>query len=310
MAAHKTGVARLLFITSGPIGDCILSTGALEHARALLGGAPAVTIACGPAAAELFRAAPGLEQVLPIVKRPLAGHWFDLWRRLAVRRFDLAIDLRGSLVARVLPVQRRIIGRPSGEGHKCRQMARLFGLETPLAPRLHLDSRAWAEGGRLGEPTLVLGPGGKFPGKRWPAQRFVDLGRRLGLPVVVLGSREEAAMCSKLAAALGGQSRAGELDLLASAALLSQAALFVGNDSGLMHLAAAAGAPTLGLFGPSDETVYGPFGPKAMALRGPTPYAHWRSAGWDETAPGSLLEDLQVEAVEAAARQLWEPNHA
>lgn len=299
-------MARLLFITSGPIGDCILSTGALEHARTRLGGAPALTIACGPAAAELFRAVPGLEQVLPIVKQPLAGHWFDLWRRLATRRFDLAIDLRGTLTTRFLRADRRIVGRPLGAGHKCLQVARLVGLQAPLPPKLHLDERALAAAPRLQRPTLVLGPGGKFPGKRWPAERFVDLAKRLGLPALVLGSREEAGLCSEVAAALAGRSLAGELDLLACAALLSQAALFVGNDSGLMHLAAAAGAPTLGLFGPSDEAVYGPFGPKAMALRGATPYAHWRAAGWDERAPHSLLQDLTVEAVEAAARSLLE----
>jgi len=302
-------MARLLFITSGPIGDCILSTGALAYARGLLGGSPEVTIACGPAAAPLFRAVPGLEQAIPIVKRPWAGHWFGLWARLAGQGFDLSVDLRGSLVTRFLSVERRIIGRPFGPGDKCRQVARVFGLHEPLGPHLHLDEPALAAAGRLARPTLALGPGGKFPGKRWPAQRFVELARRLGLPVVVLGSREEGDLCAAVAAGAGGVSRAGELDLLASAALLRQATLFVGNDSGLMHLAAAAGAPTLGLFGPSDEAVYAPFGPKAMALRGPTPYAHWLATGWDEQAPHSLLEDLSVEAAEIAARRLLEVKH-
>src|SRR3546814_1399104 len=58
-------------------------------------------------------------------------------------------------------------------------------------------------------------------------------------------------------------------DLLTAAACLERADFFVGNDSGLMHLAAAAGTPTLGLFGPSPEARYRPWGPKASFVRTP-----------------------------------------
>ena len=54
----------------------------------------------------------------------------------------------------------------------------------------------------------------------------------------------------------------GKGDILASAAAIDRAALFVGNDSGLMHVAAAAGRPTLGLFGPTEWWLYGPWGPR------------------------------------------------
>ena len=61
----------------------------------------------------------------------------------------------------------------------------------------------------------------------------------------------------------------GQADLLTAYACLGHARLFVGNDSGLMHLAAAAGTPTLGLFGPSDEQHYGPWGVDTRTVRGP-----------------------------------------
>ena len=61
----------------------------------------------------------------------------------------------------------------------------------------------------------------------------------------------------------------GQVDLLTAYACLSRARLYIGNDSGLMHLAAAAGTPTLALFGPSDERLYGPWGAHVRALRGP-----------------------------------------
>jgi ADP-heptose:LPS heptosyltransferase len=56
-------------------------------------------------------------------------------------------------------------------------------------------------------------------------------------------------------------------DLLTTAAEMARAELFVGNDSGMMHLAAAAGAPTLGLFGPTDERLYGPWGDRTASVR-------------------------------------------
>ena len=60
----------------------------------------------------------------------------------------------------------------------------------------------------------------------------------------------------------------GRFDLPEVAACLERSALFIGNDSGLMHLAAAAGAPTIGLFGPTDAATYAPAGPRAMAVEG------------------------------------------
>jgi ADP-heptose:LPS heptosyltransferase len=94
-----------------------------------------------------------------------------------------------------------------------------------------------------------------------------------GAAAIVLAGpgKEERAMAAPLLAALPDAiDLAGKLSLPEVAACLSRAALFVGNDSGLMHLAAAAGAPTLGLFGPTNAAEYGPAGRQAMAVVGQT----------------------------------------
>jgi ADP-heptose:LPS heptosyltransferase len=62
----------------------------------------------------------------------------------------------------------------------------------------------------------------------------------------------------------------GRLTLPEVSAVLARAALFIGNDSGLMHMAAAAGSPTIGLFGPTDAATYGPAGPRAVAVKART----------------------------------------
>lgn len=305
---------RLLFITSGPIGDCVLSTGALEFGRKELGGDPAVTVVCGPVAGEIFRGVPGLEQVLAIQKLPMGRHWLGVWHRLARVRFDLALDLRGSGLSLALRCRRRIWGRIRGAGHQCARIAAVLKQNGALAPRLHLDGPALeaARRAHAGEGFVALGIGAKFPGKSWPVERFAQAALRLtapkaalaGAPILILGSAAEAAKAQVVAAGCGGKVLAGTLDLLASAALLARAGVFIGNDSGLMHVAAAAGAPTLGLFGPSDEGRYAPFGPKALALRGARSFAQLRQMGLTGTEQHSLLEDLDIESVVAGANAL------
>lgn len=87
----------------------------------------------------------------------------------------------------------------------------------------------------------------------------------------------------------------GKLTLPEVAAVLARAALYVGNDSGLMHIAAATGAPTLGLFGPTPSDEYGPVGLRAEAVLADGPLA---------TTP---MDRLQVETVVQAAVHLLAP---
>lgn len=87
----------------------------------------------------------------------------------------------------------------------------------------------------------------------------------------------------------------GKLSLPEVAAVLARASLYVGNDSGLMHIAAATGVPTLGLFGPTPASEYGPVGPRAQAVLADGPPA---------TTP---MDRLEVETVVEAATHLLAP---
>jgi heptosyltransferase III len=99
----------------------------------------------------------------------------------------------------------------------------------------------------------------------------------------------------------------GKVDLPTAAACLRRCALYIGNDSGLMHMAAAVGTPTLGLFGPGNETRYGPWGPRAAVVRTPlTPQQLMGHAGFDHRTTGTLMGSLTVDAVAAAATALYE----
>ena len=125
--------------------------------------------------------------------------------------------------------------------------------------------------------------------------------------VMVLGAARDRSIGQQVAAAVSKERRIdliGEADLLVSYAALKRARLYIGNDSGLMHLAAAAGAPTLGLFGPSNEALYGPWGQSARSVRGPRSFEDFVAI--DPTLSHAMCHmiDLTVADVLAAAEAL------
>ncbi|MSO74433.1 MAG: glycosyltransferase family 9 protein [Alphaproteobacteria bacterium] len=315
---------RVLFITSTRIGDAVLSTGLLSH---LIDANPglSVTIACGAVAAPLFEAVPGLDRIIVLSKRALGLHWWALWCVAMWRVWDLVVDLRGSILAYFLPHRARIVFRgDTRQIPRVAQLAAAAGLAATPAPRLWTLSRHDDVAARLvppGAPVLAFGPTANWHGKEWPIENFVTLLARLTnerglLPrvrIAVLGAATERKTAEPLLAAIDPARRLdliGRSDLLTSFAALKRCALFIGNDSGLMHMAAAAGVPTLGLFGPSRETHYAPFGTLTAVVRTPESYdALIGQPGYNHRTTDTLMRGLSVDAVESAARALWFKVH-
>jgi heptosyltransferase-2 len=151
--------------------------------------------------------------------------------------------------------------------------------------RLAPADREWAgeflEGLGLGAnaPLLGLAPGAAFgPAKCWPAKRFAAAARDLlqeGFAGVLLfGSAKEAATVAQVAEALPPCSArvvdlAGATSLGQALALLERLGLLITNDSGLMHAAAALGAPTLAIFGSTNPVTTAPLGPWVRLVRKP-----------------------------------------
>lgn len=274
---------RILFITATRIGDAVISTGILKHLLRQNPGAR-VTVACGPVAAGVFQAMPQLERLILMPKQKMDGHWFKLWGQTLGTRWDQIIDLRGSGTAFFLLARRRqILKGGRRPGLRLAQLADSMGLAPPPLPI------AWyAEADRdrarallpEGRPYIGLGPTANWSGKIWPPERFVALFHRLradalpeARPVIFAGpGQAEAELARPVLEALPDAiDLTGRLTLPEAAACLARTALFVGNDSGLMHLAAAAGAPTLGLFGPSPVDEYAPSGRRTAVAVAPGP---------------------------------------
>lgn len=269
---------RILFVTATRIGDAVLSTALLGH---LLRTHPAarITVACGPAAAGVFARMPGLDRLILVEKRPWSLHWLKLWAQVAFTRWDLVVDLRASALAWLVPARRRAVGKGGRRpGHRLAHIGEVLGLAPPPLPVAWTAPEDEARAAALlpGGPWLVLGPTANWSEKVWPAERFVAAARALtgpggaldGARIAVLGGPGEAerAMAAPVLQALAAEDLVGRLALPEVAAVLRRAALYLGNDSGLMHLACAAGAPVVGLFGQSDAREYGPTGPRAVAV--------------------------------------------
>lgn len=312
---------RLLFVTSTRLGDAVLSTGALACLLARHPGAR-VTVVAGPVAAPIFAGVPGLEQIVVLHKKRYGLHWLQLWSRLARHRWGVVCDLRASALAWLLPARRRLVGgRKDRDEHRVVELGRLLGETPPPAPRLWTAPAQAAAAERIlpsdGPPVLAIGPSANWSGKVWPADRFAEVALALtgpdgplpGARIAVIAAGHERLQADPLLAALPRDRRidlVGRAPLPVLGAAIARCRLYIGNDSGLMHLAAAGGCPTLGLFGPSPEARYAPWGPHCAYVRTPESFEELTGApGFDFSHRSRCyMESLQVAPVLEAAHAL------
>jgi heptosyltransferase-3 len=277
---------KILFITSTRIGDAILSTGLLSYLKGKYPKAQ-VTIACGPLAAPLFTQVPGLKQLIIFKRKRLSYHWFDLWMKCFLTSWDIIVDLRGSVMAYLLRTRVRYVWRskPSSR-HRVQQLSDLLQLEHPPSPTVWLNQDHYEKANCLlpsHETFIGIGPAANWGGKEWPLNNFKDLIEKLtadsGLfpnaTLLLFASAHEKHQIQPLVHSLKSVKvvdLAGEVDLLEAAACLKRCTVYIGNDSGLMHLSAACGVPTVGLFGPSKVEYYAPWGEHTKAVVTDEPY--------------------------------------
>jgi ADP-heptose:LPS heptosyltransferase len=280
---------KILFITSSRIGDAVISCGVLERLRQDNPQAR-FTIACGAVAAGVFTRFPALDRLIVFEKRPYALHWLALWRQVAGQIWDLAVDVRSSGVSLFLAARRRcIIKGGRRPGRRYQQLGAALGYDPAPLPVVWTSAADDAKAAALlGDgPVIALAPTANWDGKIWPPERFVEVFHALaaqmpGAKPVIFGGpgADEARRAAPVLAALPGAiDLVGKLSLPEAAACLRRSKIFIGNDSGLMHLAAATGTPTLGLFGRSKASEYAPAGPRTAIAMAPGPEGEAAMAG-------------------------------
>jgi len=311
---------RALFVTSTRVGDAILSTGVLSR---ILDENPGlkVTLACGPAAASLFEAMPGLERIIVLDKMLGSLHWAYLWAQTVGTRWDILVDLRNAPVTYLLRAKKRYrLTRSRDGGHRIRTLSKVIDAENdPPAPRLWVDDARREAAQRLipdGGPVLAIGPTANWRGKQWRGHSFAELIQRLtgpkgilpGARVAIFGRDDERPMALPVIESVPEEhllDLVGRIDLLTVFACLERASLYIGNDSGLMHLAAASGIPTLGLFGPSPAEQYAPWGPLCDHVQAAKGFDEIFPDDFDHRNTDTLMDSLSVDQAEDAANALW-----
>ena len=254
-----------------------------------------------PWVAPVYRAMP---QVAEVIEFPFAhgGLQFKARRRLARQlegRFDIAYVCPNSLKSALLPFLASIPKRVGylGEArvglltHRLKNPAKerrppMVAFYSALSgdadiandrPQLQLDpadvAQALTSMGLQRGSYYVFAPGAEYgPAKRWPAAHFAELARRLDMPVLLLGSAKEFALCDEIATPVNAEQPGKCLNLSGKTSLthafiaIAAAKSIVSNDSGLMHVAAAFGVRQVPLFGSSSPLHTPPLNDKATVL--------------------------------------------
>lgn len=311
---------KILFITATRIGDAVLSTGALDHFIRTYPDAE-ITVACGPLVVGLFAPAPRVVRVIALKKESWGHHWWRLLQETMMQEWDIIVDLRNSAVSRILRGKKKFIWRGSEKnGHKVEQIAAVIGAAPPPAPILWPDHIAQTEADRLipgGAPFIAIGPTANWAGKAWPAENFIALVNAMtasgsileGARVAVFAAPGEEAAALPVLNALPTHQR---IDMIAKASPLTAAAairraeIYIGNDSGLTHIAAAVGTPTLALFGYGWPELYRPWGSRAAYIRTPETPEQLLEGRSTDSITSSLMGSLTVTAAVEAAVRLWD----
>ncbi|TAJ08944.1 MAG: putative lipopolysaccharide heptosyltransferase III [Nitrospirae bacterium] len=294
---------NLLVIKLRYIGDVLLATPVLRALRERFPEAR-LTMAVNRGTEEILKWNPDVQEVMVVEKRGLAAQLRFL-RAVRRRRFDTVIDLtdgdraatlaglsgaplrigfneehrwRGLLFTTIAPALPGTVHRVD---HDLRALLPL-GIEPKASqPRLYTSledderaARLLEEAGLAGAggPLVMFQPGARYWFKAWPAERFAALAERLsesfGCRVVIGGSESERPLAEEVRRLARSTPTvlAGRTPLLTYASVLKRCRLFVGNDNGPMHMAAALGVPVVALFGPSNPDEWGPRGPEVRVL--------------------------------------------
>lgn len=316
--------ARILLIRLRSMGDCLLLTGPV---RALKQEFPQfrLSVLVELRFADCFHGNPDFDEVIVVANKYLAG------ASLLVRRFDAILNLHGgptSLLYAFLATGKRIgaehyqysklyhglTPRPDPAVHTVESTMALFRwlgvrCERPPALRYEVHSReATCIRERLGvRPYAVIHPASIMATKRWEPARFGEVARSLarrGLRIVVTAGPGEESYAGQAAKEIDGAMIMLGLSIPELAELVRGARLYVGNDSGPMHLAAAVGTPTVAVWGSSDSRRWRPWSVAHRVVQNPfecNPCPGYRCLVADSPL---CIESVTVDQVNAAVDEL------
>lgn len=308
-----TRPARFLVLRGGAIGDFILTLPALRALRTRWPDAWIEVIGY-PHVANLALSGGLVNRVESLDRSGMARFFsgspnFSPEQVAYIRSFDFIVsylhDPAGLVKENLLLAGARevLYGSPLVESghaveHLMKPLESLAIYAENESPVLELNEADRANGRRwlaerdLRDPVLAVHPGSGSPRKNWPPDRFVELARRStrqhAMSRFYILGEADAGLAEEILRMDPESALLANAGLTHVASVLAACRLFVGNDSGITHLAAAVGVPTVALFGPSNANRWGPRGPRVRVLQ----------------APGGDLAALSVQLVLRAVDEL------
>jgi len=291
---------NILIIKLRYVGDVLLCTPLLRALRLKYPEAKIVFLV-NQGTEEILKHNPCLDEVLLLPRT----NWFSqlrFFREIRSRRFDWVLDLtdgdRSAIITAVTGASLRIgfnnenrwrgvvysqcVRAKYGSMHMVDyhgQVAPQLGIHNTLGtPEVFVSeqeeevAQQFLQEKQLHDrPWVMIHPTARYWSKAWPAERFAALSDRLakqGISVVLVGTDKDRKVAEEIGhiAQSNPISLMGRTNLLQLAALMKRCVLFVGNDGGPMHIAAATGCPVLAIFGPTDPAVWGPRGDRVRVL--------------------------------------------
>ena len=262
----------MLFITLSNIGDALLTTPVLQFLHRYDESAT-VDIVGDERSSMLFQHCPYRGEIYHKQKQWFLRGTPALLLELRRKRYDLVVDLRTDILARLVRTEKRYV-KTSGGG-QVHAVERHFAAISPLTEGEEIPSTTLWLGQEdrdytdevcrelPGDRWLCTGPGANWEKKIWPAEKYALSATELSDgfdALVLLGNKAD----NRQAELVAGRVRlpcvnlCGRTTLLQAGAVMERMNLFLGNDSGLGHIAAAVNTPSFVLFGPSNPERYAP----------------------------------------------------
>lgn len=326
------GLRSLLLIRPGGIGDAVLLAPAIISITKSFPDA-SITIL-----AECRNA--GALAMIPCVDKVFCYDRPSELLQVLLSRYDVVIDTEQWY--RLSAVVTRFVNAPVKIGFGTNERRRMFthdipydpdvyevdnflallkplgveGIRESLSVALKLPPESIVKADQLleplySEPFVVILPGSSVPEKCWGKERFSIVARQLGedgYKVVVVGGKEDRGVGEQIAGTVG-LNLAGKTTLPETAAVIARSRLVICGDSGVLHIAAGLGVPTVSLFGPSSEVKWAPRGDNNVVLNRHLPCSPCSRFGTIPPCPINVrcMKEITPDEVLEAARRLLSP---
>lgn len=286
-----SNIYKILFITLSNIGDVILTLPVLDYLEAVFPGSK-VTVMVAPRPKEIFENNPLIEKIIVYDKHAALSKKINLFNALKKEKFDIVVDLRNTLFGRLLPSKYKahqfLFNPPNTKHMRDAHLLKILYPGLSLPQTLNLENKSLyikeedrryianlltvnniAEKDRI----IALSAGARSEIKRWPKEKFVDLisiiGDEFKAKIILLGDKDD----SPINRYIVEHSKyplidlSGKTTIVQAAWLLTRVKLLITNDSANLHLASYLNVPVVAIFGPTDETKYGPWSDNSSVVK-------------------------------------------